>query len=475
VKQAVDHTASAPAAEPAGLSTTTLVALLIAAAQAPLGSTMIAVALPAISTGVMRELGLVTSVLVTSYLIVSIVGQSPGGKLGDVVGHARTVRIGMVLQAAGSCIGALGTNLGTLVVARSMVALGGALVVPATVALLRLHVPAQRRGRAFGLVGGTMGLSAAIGPPLGGELLAHFGWRAIFLVSLPCLLLASVLGRIAPLPQPPTAADAGRRGTFAALLRDFDWLGTGLLAAGLAALVIASKAHGATRTLAFVLGVLVTSGFVFWELRARSPVLDPRLFAKRGFSAGSAIIGLQNFAMYGLLFELPSFFERLRGASARDVGHTLFAMMLAMFVTSAFGGRLTDRLGARRAGLLAIAPNLTSMWLMRDIGSFMRPADALPALICLGIGIGLSSAPAQTAAQMSVSSERSGMAAGATSTLRYLGGVCSVLMIGALLGGQEGLTSVSAHLTAIDAYTCALLLAAAASFALPGKQAATSA
>jgi MFS family permease len=442
----------------------TIAGLLLASAQAPLGSTMIAVALPSISHALGSDIGVTTSLLVTSYLIVNIVGQSPGGKLGDVLGHALTVRVGMLLYAAGALAGLLAERLGLLVVSRATMALGGALVVPATMALLRVHVPAERRGRVFGMVGATMGLSAAIGPPLGGEIVTRFGWRGIFAASLPFLLVAALLVRHSPLPRDPKA----RRTTFPEFARRFDWAGSGLFATGLAALVVGSKLAGSARlgTLAGSLTVMVT--FVLWELRSKDPVLDVRLFKNRGFFAGSSGVALQNFAMYGLIFQLPQFFTVVRHATAKEVGHVLFVMMLAMFVTSPLGGRLADRFGSRTAALAGALPLLGGLVLLSRIGTFQTPSDAAPALIVLGIGIGLSGAPLQAAAMASVSAKEAGMAAGATSTMRYVGGVLSILFLSAILGaGRAGI--IAAHEAAIRMFTVGAVVATLTCFLLPGK------
>jgi EmrB/QacA subfamily drug resistance transporter len=452
-------------AERPALTGTTIAALMLACAQAPLGSTMIAVALPSIGHALGRELALVTSLLVTSYLIVNIVGQSPGGKLGDVLGHGRALKLGMILQAAGALVGLCASDLGLLVVSRCAMALGGAMVVPATMALLRTHVATDRRGRVFGLVGATMSLSAAIGPPLGGELVSLFGWRAIFFVSLPCLAVAAVLARISPLPRTQMQQHTSAR----EFVRRFDWLGSLLLAIGLAALVVGSKAEGGARVLAVAACAATITVFVIWELRSKSPVLDPRLFRERPFAAGSTIVALSNFSMYGLIFSLPQFFQQARGATPSEVGRVLFLMMAATFLTSPIGGRLNDRIGARMTALAGLLPMLVSMLWLRHMTSMQVPLDAARPLVLLGIGIGLSSAPAQSSAMSSVSIERSGMAAGATSTMRYLGGVLSVLMLGTLLGGARGAADLAGQQTAGTAFAVAAALATVMCLALPGR------
>jgi MFS family permease len=448
---------------PTRLSSTTLAALLLSAAQAPLGSTMIAVALPAISHALHRDLALCTSALVTSYLIVNIIGQSPGGKLGDALGHTRTLRLGMAVQALGGIIGLCASQLGALVLSRCTLALGSALVVPATMALLRMQVAPERHGRVFGLVGATMSLSAAIGPPLGGELVGHFGWRAIFFVGLPLLGVAAVLLGVTPEPAHSTERTIGMH----ELARGFDWAGTVMLALALAALVIGGRRAGIERLLYCAAFVVTGVAFVLWELRCKSPVLDPRLFTKARFTAGSTLIALSNFAMYGLLFALPQFFQQVRGASSKDAGRVMFVMMLAMFVTSPFGGRLNDRLGARATALLGLVPTLCALLWLRQLDMLLVPADAAPALILLGIGTGLSNAPAQVCALSSVPSAQSGMAAGATSTMRYLGGVLSILMLSTWLDKQTG---VGPYLMVTTAFCISASLAVLVCLWLPGVE-----
>ena len=171
-----------------------LVAASLAATLMPLNSMMVAVALPDISVEFGRDPALVTQGLFTSYLIASVVLQSPAGKLGDRIGHGRMVMAGQALVAAGALVGYLAPELWMLIVARIAMAVGGAALVPSAVAMLRHDLPAERRGRAFGAFGAMMALSAALGPVVGGELVEAFGWRSLFAVNLPVLAVSVGLG-----------------------------------------------------------------------------------------------------------------------------------------------------------------------------------------------------------------------------------------------------------------------------------------
>jgi EmrB/QacA subfamily drug resistance transporter len=455
---ALEHDVGA-ARNDAGLAPATLAALLAAGAQAPLGSTMIAVALPVLCQSLGVEPGLATSALVTSYLVVNIIAQSPGGKLADVLGHARTVRLGMMLYAAGALIGLVAPGIGLLALSRCLMALGGALVIPATMALLRLHVPGTRRGRVFGLVGSVMGLAAALGPPLGGVLVERFGWRSIFCASLPFLLGAALL--LVRFPPPRDSSAPARAGELAR----FDWLGSLLLTLALGALVLGSKSAGLGRLLGFAASFMGLIVFVLWERRRREPVVDLALFGEKSFSAGSLVIALANFAMYGLLFELPQLFRAQQGTSPEAMGHTLFAMMLAMFVSAPIGGRLNDRVGARGAALLGIAALWAgSAWLLVP-SALESPTACVPPLVLVGLGVGLSSAPSQAAALSAVPRESAGMAAGVQSTLRYLGGVLSITLLSSITGDTP--VDANAHHVLVLAFVAALTVALALCFALP--------
>lgn len=440
----------------------------MASAQAPLGSTQIAVALPSISLGLGADLVLITSLLVTGYLVVNVIGQGPGGKLSDLLGHPRTLNLGMGLYALGALIGLVAPGVPLLVVSRCTMAAAGALVVPATLALLRLHMPPERRGRIFGLFGATMGFSAAVGPALGGELVSLFGWRSIFLASLPFLAVAALLIRLYPLPLSP--ARTPRSG--GSIIRSFDMSGVALLALALTLLVVATKQDGAFRLALLASAALAGVVFVLWELRASEPVLEPRLFQNASFAAGTSITALQNFAMYGLLFQLPQFFEHFSKATPREVGYMLFAMMVGMVFASPAGGRLTDHLGARKAALLGVVPLMAGALLLCRLGSFDSPRDALLALLLFGIGMGLCSAPSQSSSMSSVPPEHAGMAAGASSTMRYLGGISSILVLGMVLG-SDTVVNVERHELMAWIFAAAVAASAAVSLRLPVRYRAT--
>jgi MFS family permease len=426
----------------------------------PLNSTMIAVALPDISIEFGRDPALVTQGLFTSYLIASVVLQSPAGKLGDRVGHARMVVVGQALVAAGAVLGYLAPELWVLIVARIAMAAGGAALVPSAVALLRHDLPAERRGRAFGAFGSMMALSAALGPVVGGELVEAFGWRSLFAVNLPVLALSVGLGVLA--------------GRAAALDRDahpsFDWIGTALLAGGLTGIILGLRPDGPNVLLLLVgIGLLVPFGW--WERRASDPVVAFSLFRSVPFAAGAFLIALQNLVMYALMLQVTLVAAALFDLDARGTGRLIVSMMLAMVITSPIAGRLTDHLGPRVIALAGSVSGLLGIGALAWI-DLTAPEQLAPPLVLLGIGLGLTGPAAQSASMSAVAWGLAGMAAGIGATMRYLGGIVGVAVMSVLLDVRGTRAEViSDHRTLMTVFAVVLVVALACAALLPGRSA----
>lgn len=443
-----------------------LAALLLASAQAPLGSTLVAVALPDIAEGLASDTVRTTTLLVSSYLVITILFQGPGGRLSDAFGHGRTLWTGIGLFGFGSLAALISPSVWLLAVSRAIMAIGGALVVPSTMALLRVLVKPEHRGRVFGVFGSVMALSAALGPVIGGEVVELFGWRAVFLVALPFLAVASFLLRLDPPPRQEIGGDRNRSDD----LRAHDVVGLGLMLASLVLVITSAKLQGMERYGALLAGLLLGAIFVRRQWRSEQPVLNLRLMRDPVMAGGTAIMALQNFAMYGLLFQLPAFFEHFRGTAPRAVGYALFMMMIGMVLASPIGGRLTDRLGARNAGLIGAAVLLAGCLALCRIQSFTAPTDAMPFLVLFGLGMGLSSAPAQSSAMAAVPPAQAGAAAGLSSTMRYIGGMATIAVQAAVLGTDQIVTEPS-HVVMIVLYAVAVGLSLAACLLLPGRTA----
>lgn len=446
--------------EGSGGSGRLIAAVALAAALMPLNSTMVAVALPNISRELDAHPAMLTQALVASYLLTSIVLQSPGGKLGDRLGHRRALALGQGVLASGACLGFFAASVPLLAMARVLMAAGGAIVVPSAAALLRTELPVERRGRAFGAFGAVMALAAALGPIVGGEIVRRFGWPSIFLANVPVLALSAGLAFVGV---------SGKHAPAQAEARPFDLLGSALLGISLTLVVLGLRGHGQTAALLVVLGVVSFVPFVSWERRVSDPVIDFSLFSRKVFTAGCLVIALQNLALYALIFELPHTLERIFAMDARATGRLLVFMMAAMVVTSPLAGRLADRFGSRPIAALGSLSSIGGVVLML-VRPLDTPGSLIVSLILLGAGLALASAPAQSASMSAAPREMSGMAAGLSSTMRYVGGIAGVAVLGLVMTDDpDRVTVLAQHHAALRIFLVSLVLSLGCTLLLPSK------
>ena len=364
--------------------------------------------------------------LVSSYLLVNIILQSPAGKLGDIVGRRRAFMIGLSLFAIGALIATLAPYLPVVATSRVLMAAGGAMLVPNAMALLRNVIPEHRRSSAFGYFGALLSASAAVGPMLGGMLTEYFGWKAIFLVNLPLLLISWVLVKSdTSYVRPAADIDAARP--------RFDFIGMGLLCLSLCILVIGLKSDDFWPAIAVLLGGLGLVVFTRWEKVTRHPLVDVQLFRRRPFVIGGVIVGLQNLGMYALLFQLPFLLKAWYLLDPAKTGQILLIMMIFMVFLAPVGGRMGENFGVRNTILSGLCVSIAGLiMLLYTTGStalLWMPVS----LALVGSGIGMVTGPAQSAALSAVPAEQSGVAAGILSTMRYLGGIAGITIISTIL------------------------------------------
>ena len=364
--------------------------------------------------------------LVSSYLLVNIILQSPAGKLGDIVGRRRAFMIGLSLFAIGALIAILAPYLPVVATSRVLMAAGGAMLVPNAMALLRNVIPEHRRSSAFGYFGALLSASAAVGPMLGGMLTEYFGWKAIFLVNLPLLLISWVLVKSDTSYVRPAAENDAERPRF-------DFIGMGLLCLSLCILVIGLKSDDFWPVIAVLLGTLGLVVFTRWEKFTRHPLVDVQLFRRRPFVIGGVIVGLQNLGMYALLFQLPFLLKTWYLLDPASIGQILLIMMIFMVFLAPAGGRMGEHFGVRNTILSGLCVSIAGLlMLLYTTGSHVLLWMPI-SLALVGSGIGMVNGPAQSAALSAVLSEHSGVAAGILSTMRYLGGIAGITIISTIL------------------------------------------
>ena len=440
----------------AEFSSLRLAGLGLAAMLIPLGSTMIAVALPSIGAEFARAPADLTTWLVTSYLLVSVIGQGPGGKIGDRWGYRNTILLGQGVFGVGCLLAVVLDSFAAIVASRVMMALGGALMVPTVMAVFKITVPAQMRHRVFGYFGAMMTFAAAVGPLLGGVLVHQFGWKSIFLMNLPPLFLSVLLSRNffrQALHEKP-ATGLG-----------FDWPGSLLMAGGLGCLVFALTGRLWLMAPALVFLAL----FLWWEARTSQPLIDLKLFADRFFAAGCAMVALQNLAMYALLFQLPYLLKLLYEWGPERSGPFMTAFMVSMMIGSGLGGRVAERIGVRATCVGSSLISVAGLYWLASLGPGEESLHVIGGLVLAGAGLGLANGPSQSAAMGTVDNRQSGIASGVLSTCRYLGGIVGVSILGLLLSTADAVPSLADYHLALMIFAGSFLVAAAVALRLPGR------
>jgi EmrB/QacA subfamily drug resistance transporter len=427
--EAAEDTAASAAGGPR-LMTGAMLGLASGAILVPLNSTMLAVALPSI----MDEFGVgaaTVASLVTLYLGAVSIALPVSGSLGDRFGHRRLFLVGVAAFALASALAATATSFEVLAVSRVFQAVSGALVSTSSVALLRAMAPSDRRGSAFGLFDMLVSTSAAVGPLIGGLLVAGLGWRSLFVVAVPVAVFAAVAVGAVVRPRPAGPADP------AVVPRPIDLPGLGLLAAFLVSLLLGLRGleRGGPEVVAILAAPILLAAFVLVERRTEHPAVDPGLFASRPFAA--AVIGVfgTTVILHGALVLVPLLVERIQGGDAQTSGFVLLGISALGAIAAPIGGRRSDVVGRRQPaviGTVASAVGLAALWLVAPQASTLM-LGLLLALV--GFGMGMAGSPRQTAALETIEPERVGMAAGTYLTGRYIGGALGATLAGGVLGG----------------------------------------
>jgi EmrB/QacA subfamily drug resistance transporter len=459
--------AATPAGGPSPLLTGAMLGLASGAILVPLNSTMLAVALPS----VMDEFGVgAASVasLVTLYLGAVAITLPASGSLGDRFGHRRLFLVGVAAFALASALAATASSFEVLALARIFQAVSGAFVSTTSVALLRAMAPPDRRGSAFGLFDMLVSTSAAVGPLIGGLLVAGLGWRSLFVVAVPVAMFAAVAVGVVVRPR-PSGSPATERPV---ARRPIDLPGLGVLAAFLVSLLLGLRGleGGGPETVAIVAAPVLLFLFVLIERRTEHPAVDLQLFASRPFAA--AVVGVfgTTVILHGTLVLVPLLVERIQGGDAQTSGFVLLGISALGAIAAPIGGRRSDVVGRRQPaviGTVASVVGLAALWLVAPEVS----ALGLGLLLALvGFGMGMAGSPRQTAALEMIEPERVGMAAGTYLTGRYIGGALGATLAGAVLGGTVTPAGVS---TGFGILAVVAVGVAASSLLLPGRRATT--
>ncbi|RSN28382.1 MFS transporter [Amycolatopsis sp. WAC 01416] len=354
------------------------------------------------------------------------------GRLGDLVGPRAVFIAGLAGFTVASVLCGLSATPGMLIVFRILQGVGAAALVPQALVLISAIFPARRRGAAFGIFTAVAGLASVSGPTLGGLLVTEFGWQSVFYLNLPIGLIA-IVATLRLVPAPRTARS-----------HRFDPVGVLLATTGLTALVFGliegerhdwGKVAGPVSIPAiFAASVVLLVTFVLWERRRAEPLVPLTLFRDRNFAIATTITLITSFALYGLLLVFVIETQTLLGMSPVESGLSALPWTLALSAVAPVAGRLTDRIGGKPllvSGLALFALGVLGVGLLPDSSS-TAAVFVLP-LIAVGVGQGLTLAPATTEAMRDITPGNSGAASGILNTARQVGGALGAAVAGAIL------------------------------------------
>jgi EmrB/QacA subfamily drug resistance transporter len=365
---------------------------------------------------------------INSYTLVFAGMLFTWGVLGDRRGRKRVLLIGFVLFGLASLACAYAQTPEQLIAARAFMGLGGAAVMPSTLAIIANVFDPRERGKAIGIWSGAVGMAIAIGPIVGGFLLDHFWWGSVFLINVPIVVAGFIL--IAVLVPESKNPQPGKLDPVGVLLQ---LGGLVLVVYGIIRIGDLGKVLDATVIVPLVVGIAVLAGFVRWELNSDHPALDVRLFAKPRFSASVAAIGLVFFALMGVVFFMSFFLQSVRGYSPFESGLLILPLAIGQVLTSPRSPGLAHRYGPRvvtTAGMLIVTGTMLG-YLLLGVDS---PIWVLGVLFFFqGIGMGNVMPPATESVMASVPRERAGAASAVNNTVRQVGVALGVAVLGTIL------------------------------------------
>jgi EmrB/QacA subfamily drug resistance transporter len=409
-----------------------LLATVLGSSLSFVDATVVNIALPSIGKDLNAGLAGLTWT-VNAYTLTLACLILLGGSLGDRLGRRRVFILGVLWFALASMLCGLAPNIQTLVAARALQGVGGALLTPGSLAILQASFRPDDRARAIGAWSGLGGIAGATGPFIGGWIIGVASWRWIFLINVPvAFTVVAIAHRHVPESRDPGAA------------HHTDVTGAGLAAVGLATLtygLIAWPTDGITAPVVWgslTVGVLSIIGFLAWEANTEEPMLPLGIFASRVFSGTNAVTFAVYAALGGIFFWLVLTLQVVVRFTPLEAGISLLPVTLIMLAFSARAGALSQRIGPRipmTAGPILAAVGVAGLTRITSGSSYLP--DVVVPVSFFGAGLALTVAPLTATALASVSGSHSGLASGVNNAVARIAGLLAVAVL-PLVAGLSG-------------------------------------
>ena len=350
------------------------------------------------------------------------------GALGDRFGRRRMLTLGLVLFGGTSVVAALSTSIDALIAARVGMGVGAALIMPATLSIIKTVFAPHEQARAIAIWAGGASIGIPLGPVVGGLLLEHSSWSSVFWINVPVVLVALV----AALSLVPESRDSsGAR---------LDLLGAALSTAGLATLVYAlieAPLHGwtsATTLISVAVSAALLAAFWAWQQHTPSPLLPPSLVRQRAVGGSVVVIAVLAFALYGVLFSLTQYLQFVLRYEPLEAGLRLLPV-ITILAAAPVGVALVRRIGFHRTASLGVAAVAVAAGLVASL-EVDTPGQALLAVAALGVGLGFALPPASDAILAATPPDKAGVGSALTDAALQVGGSLGVAVLGSVLVDQ---------------------------------------
>ena len=414
----------------------TLAALCVALLVLSIDNTILNVAIPTIERDLDASSGQMQWI-VDSYLLVFAGLLLTMGAIGDRFGRKKALFAGLGIFGLASALSAFATTAEMLIATRSLMGIGGALIMPATLSIISNVFPKEERGKAIGIWAGVFGIGIAVGPTGGGFLIEHFDWGAVFLVNIPIVLIAlAMAAKLVPESRDPATPPLDLKGAVLSMI------GLGALVYGIIDAPEAGWTAASTLGM-FALALAALVAFVAWELRAEHPMVDVSLLGDARFGAASAALTLASFSLFGAIYFLTMHLQGVLGFDPLEAGVRVLPIAGGMVLAAPMSAAIAAKLGNRTTigiGMGGVATGLALM-LLADQAAGYGPVALAMAIMALGMGLAM--APATESVMSSLPEAKAGVGSAMNDTARMVGGAIGVAVLGSVLttgyrGGMDG-------------------------------------